>query len=107
MLSIHRITVHLEEMSYIRLVYRQMEQNAYLCSVHEHSGVNMCISLLAYNQHICTDCFEVSEFNSDACAASSAIQSPTALIKREAGKNDSGKGKGGRRGWRGRRGRGI
>lgn len=93
-----------------------MEQNAYLCSVHEHSGVNMCISLLAYNQHICTDCFEVSEFNSDACAASSAIQSPTALIKREAGKNDSGwkrrrgrerdggKGKGG---GRGRRGRGI
>lgn len=68
----------------------------------------ICVSLYWHiNQHIYTDCFEVSEFNSDTCAASSGTQSPTAQIKREAGKNDSWKGKGGGTGRRGRRGRGI
>ena len=44
----------------------------------------MCISLLTYkSKHIYTDCFEVSEFNSDICAVSSAT---TAKIKRDAGK---------------------
>ena len=73
-----------------------MELNA-LCM---HTMGLICISLLAY---IYTDCFEVSEFNSDMCAASltSATQHPTAQIKRDAGRNDSAifHSKGGR-GWK-------